>query len=603
MAILRMLLFLLLMSAEWTVRKFEKAIEVSKIKLTLRQQLVLSYVIVVLVPVLLVGLTLTNGMRKLAWEQTVQEAAESVWRVKRQVTDAMRAAIAISNRFFIDRDLESILDRNYESTWEVVSAYRGYLEFDLYPETSSEIAMIRAYSENPTILENWRIMRVSEGVQAADWYQEAIFKKGKISWRFITFPEMKKSFYTLTRVVSGINPVGVLTISLNPVFLNHILLQESFETLLIDENGVIISASDQGLVGQEADKTIFEPILAERNGPNRVYYRDTWYEVISDTVSLEDTHARLHVVSLFPVTEIMSSANRASRLGLMIIAISLAVSLLLIFVLSRLLTERIRLLSERTHRVAAGDLDCSLLVDGEDEIGKLSQDLNEMVQSIRTLYSQKEQLEIKQRDIRFNMLANQINPHFLFNVLETIRMKAVSRGETEIAGVVQRLGKLFRRNLELGQAPIPLMVELDTVISYLEIQSFRFGDRLSYSLDISEEVQDCLILPLIIQPLVENAVIHGMRDKLENGLVTIRAYVDENNLRIAVDDNGIGMDSQQLQRVRDSLVNPPNGDDRIGLRNVYERIRLYYGSDADLTINSTLSKGTTVEIIIPWSGV
>ncbi len=566
---------------------------------SLRQKLILSFVLVVVLPVLLVGLTLTRTLRERAEEQALQETLASIERVKRHVNGAMRQAMVLSARFFVDRDLEVILGRTYGSTWDVVSAYLDYADFDIYPEISTEIAMIRTYAPNPTLLDNWRIMRVTDDVASTDWYQEAVQGKGKISWRYLWFPEMEKGYFSLVRLITGTNPVGVLTISLNPEHLNSILAQESFEILLLDDDGRVIAASERSQVGQLADETIRG--LSLTNGrTHQIVYRGGLYHAMVDQISQGELGSRLRIVSLFPAEYIMAKTREVNQSGFLIVSISLLLSFGLILVLSRALTVRLQRLSEGAHQVAAGDLDHSLLMNGTDEISKLSQDLTKMVQSIQLLYQQKEQLEVGQREIQFRMLANQINPHFLFNVLETIRMRALISGAEEVAEIVHLLGKILRRNLEIGPDPVSFSEEMDIIRSYLQIQRFRFGDRLQFTFDIDPEVEDYPILPLLLQPLVENAVVHGLEGKEGPGTITVSARRLADSVQIRVCDDGLGMNPAQLERILKPLRNQELPADRIGISNVFQRIRLYYGDEAAFEVTSTEGIGTEVKIVLPW---
>jgi len=568
---------------------------------SLRQKLILSFVLVVVLPVSLVGLTLTRTLRERAEEQALQEALASIERVKRHVNGAMRQAMVLSARFFVDRELEAVLGRTYSSTWDVVSAYLDYTDFDVYPEISSEIAMIRTYAPNPTLLDNWRIMRATDEITSSEWYQQAVQHRGKISWRYLWFPELEKGYFSLVRQITGINPVGVLTISLNPEYLSSILAQESFETMLLDDEGRIIASSERGLVGQLADEVIGGLTAANGQQAHHISYRGRLYHAMVDQISQGELGSKLRIVSLFPSEYIMAKTREVNLSGFLIVGISLLLSFGLILVLSRVLTARLQRLSEGAHRVAAGDLGHSLLMKGSDEISTLSQDLTKMVQSIQLLYHQKEQLEIGQREIQFRMLANQINPHFLFNVLETIRMRALINGADEVAEIVHLLGKILRRNLELGPSPVPLREELDIVQSYLQIQRFRFGDRLQFTFKIEPEVEEFPILPLLLQPLVENAVVHGLEGKEGPGVVALAAEQDDGFVRIRVCDDGVGMQSAQLEKLGKLLSSEAPPPDRIGIHNVFQRIRLYYGETAKFEVTSREGMGTEVTLLLPWT--
>jgi two-component system sensor histidine kinase YesM len=209
-------------------------------------------------------------------------------------------------------------------------------------------------------------------------------------------------------------------------------------------------------------------------------------------------------------------------------------------------------------------------------------------------------LELAQKDIKLKMMASQINPHFLFNALESIRMKAHLNGEAEIATTVRLLGRLMRRNLEIGSGKTTVLQELDMVRSYLQIQQFRFGNRLIYEVNLEESATDMSIPPLIIQPLVENAVIHGLENKEEPVTVKVDITIEQRELKIKVEDDGIGMEAGQLTRLLDRIrgADEPEGSS-IGLRNVHQRLTLMYGERNGLHIESALQVGTTVYFSIP----
>ena len=264
------------------------------------------------------------------------------------------------------------------------------------------------------------------------------------------------------------------------------------------------------------------------------------------------------------------------------------------------------------NKVAMGDLNVISPIDGRDEIGLLSRQFNNMVFSINELMEevsesqkQKNQLELRQREIKLKMMASQINPHFLFNALESIRMKAHVKGETEIANVVRLLGKLIRRNIEVGAGKIHVKEELEVVRCYLEIQKFRYGvDRLAFDMDIDLTGQMIEIPALIIQPLIENAVVHGLENVGQGGSVKVTSRVAGDVLKIEVADNGIGIAEEKMREIDRALHDmEEEAEYRIGLRNVHQRLVLTYGESYGLIITSKPGFGTSVSFEIPIGGI
>ena len=287
----------------------------------------------------------------------------------------------------------------------------------------------------------------------------------------------------------------------------------------------------------------------------------------------------------------------------------LLIAFVLILIFSNALSKRLKILSNDMHKVAMGNFEVSTKVTGEDEIGQLSNDLNVMTDSLRELVeeiyitnAQKDQLAIQQKEIKLEMLASQINPHFLFNTLETIRMKAHCLGQDELADVVKLLGRIMRRNLEIGNEMITVESEIDFVTSYLGIQKFRYGDKISYEiLYESEDIKKVKILPLIIQPLVENAIVHGLELKEGKGNVSVRLFRKNFYLVISVTDDGVGMTDEKLQEVLDSL-NDRDLEKVLVCENVHNRLKLFYGETYGLRIFSNKKSGTTIDIIMPGEG-
>lgn len=224
-----------------------------------------------------------------------------------------------------------------------------------------------------------------------------------------------------------------------------------------------------------------------------------------------------------------------------------------------------------------------------------------IIRLLKKQINNEEQLAIRQSDIRFKMLSNQINPHFLFNTLETIRMKALSSGEKDVANMLKILATLLRYNLSVKGKAVPLIDDLNAVQNYLAIQHMRFGERISYDISTMCDIQNLTILPLLIQPIVENSFSHGLENKVSGGFIYIlinnEIVEGKNCITIKIEDNGCGIDEEKLAEIRSKLSNPKQDDNTsIGIYNVNSRIHMFYGKGSGLSIDSTFGDGTTVTI-------
>jgi two-component system sensor histidine kinase YesM len=226
-----------------------------------------------------------------------------------------------------------------------------------------------------------------------------------------------------------------------------------------------------------------------------------------------------------------------------------------------------------------------------------------ILQIVNKVYAeklQKEQLFSRQKEMQLKILSNQINPHFLYNTLETIRMMAMEKNEKEIAATIKMLSRLLRQSLSAHEQTIPLEKEIELVRNYLAIQKLRFGSRIDYSIHMEADSGGCSILPLLVQPLVENSIIHGLETKPGGGYIWITVATKDKALSIEVSDNGTGMQPEHLEKLRGDLaLGEDSADGRIGLVNVNRRIQLYYGGGFGLSVGERAEGGITVRMVIP----
>lgn len=289
--------------------------------------------------------------------------------------------------------------------------------------------------------------------------------------------------------------------------------------------------------------------------------------------------------------------------GLFAIVISILLSLLIYISYINDYSKRISDFQKVMHRATSGDFENLKSDYGNDEISILYKDLNTLIKNMQNLIStvyeeqvQKEKLYSRQKDVEFKMLASQINPHFLYNTLETIRMKARCNDQYEIEELVKMLAKIMRRNIQVGDKLVTLKSELELVEYYLKIQQYRFGERINYNIEVRCDIEFLKIMPLIIQPIVENAFIHGLEAKEGEG--EIRIIVERTDrLIIHVIDNGNGMSESKLKEIKGNLDDMGKLDSsNIGLNNVNQRIKLLYGDEYGIYIKSTEGEGTSVRI-------
>lgn len=577
----------------------------------LRDKLMLTFIAVVFIPIMVVGIFLTYELRGNAVKDAIEQSKMNVERVKKRTAEVLNVPIYISNNLQFDQKLSSLANGSYNTTFEVVDAFLEYQAFDYYLHYYPEVENIKLYISNPTLISNWEIIPINEQVRGFHWYSKSTEDPAYNRWYYLE-DETKnnRQYLSLVRRINFLDykTYGILVMTVNQRQLNMILQQEPFLTMIVDESNYIISANQTELIGKSMYE-IIDPMHSISDEPTIIEgdIDGEPSQIIIDSLQPEMSQNHLKIISIVTDKHIVKDANRLSLLGIVVTFAGIVFAIVLIAAVSWLLSKRLSNLSQNLDRVSKGDLTARIVVDGDDEIGQLSKQFNQMVENIHQLIEQVQDatqqrnlLEISQKEIKLKMMASQINPHFLFNTLESIRMKSYMKGEKEIAMVVKQLGKLMRKSLEVGGNTIPLSSEIEMVCCYLEIQKFRYENRLHYELAIDPLSENIQIYPLIIQPLVENAVIHGLEDKEDGGTVYITTSLTDTELTVIVEDNGCGISQEKLASINEMLNNPNELDgNRIGLLNVHNRLRLSYGEDSGLRISSIEGKGTKIIFTIP----
>lgn len=313
------------------------------------------------------------------------------------------------------------------------------------------------------------------------------------------------------------------------------------------------------------------------------------------------------IVGVVPLQEIVEEATDIRRLIIVSVLLSIIFTITLHFFITARLTRPVRLLQSKMRLAASGYLEVKVKPSGQDEIADLGISFNSMLENIKGLLdnSIKEQEQIQKANLR--ALQAQINPHFLYNTLDSIIWMAEAGKNERVIQLVQALSRFFRISLNKGRDWITLKDELEHVRSYLIIQQMRYRDILEYEINVPESLHGFSILKMSLQPIVENALYHGIKNKRGKGFIRIFAEAkDEDLLHLIIEDNGIGMSEPKLNQLRKQLyaqLTPEETGTEVsggfGLHNVHQRIRLYYGKAYGVEVNSIDGQGTQVTIHIP----
>ncbi|WHY84024.1 sensor histidine kinase [Neobacillus novalis] len=310
-----------------------------------------------------------------------------------------------------------------------------------------------------------------------------------------------------------------------------------------------------------------------------------------------------YVAEYFEVDEFYKPVNEIKLIAWLITITSVIVCILAAMVISHRISRPIKKLQQVMINVKNGNLDQKFNFKSKDEIGELGRGFNEMIVQINKLIKSVSKEEKLKKAAEITALQLQINPHFLYNTLESINSLARIKKEYEISNLIVLLGRLLRLSISSFEEKIPINQEVMYIESYLEIQKVRMRDPLEYSILLDDGVKDCLTVKLILQPIVENAIIHGIDPLRTAGQVNIEGKLVDEFIVFTVEDNGKGINPEELEQIRDRLKNKSEDlskyRKKVGLYNVQTRILSHYGETFGISIDSKINKGTTVTIKIP----
>ena len=353
----------------------------------------------------------------------------------------------------------------------------------------------------------------------------------------------------------------------------HRVIYSNSRRFVDDRNKIIKNFRDRrGLIFNDG-----ELIYISRN---KVDYADTWIYVITDC-SIYLNISIIMLLFIIAVTIIMSAAISSSAGKF-----------------SAKKTAIIYQLIDALKQVEDGKLDINLNIESDDEFKSIGHSFNMMLGSIRHLIERHDKMALENNMAIVQMMESQFNPHFLFNTLESIRYLVKFNPKVADKTVVN-LSKLLRYSIQNTVDTVRFKEEFDFVKRYIEIMNVRFGERLEFNDNISEDVKEVSVPKMIIQPIVENAVKYGFGENVEVLRIEISAYIEDEKLYIIVKDDGVGIDKDLLKDLVFNLNEKYNSSDHIGLYNVHKRIELLYGIEYGLEINSEAGKGTEVILVLP----
>ncbi|WP_241481487.1 sensor histidine kinase [Mesobacillus campisalis] len=421
-------------------------------------------------------------------------------------------------------------------------------------------------------------------------------------------PESQKanviSFHSLIRDVPLDDPLAFLSFDVNlsriQSIADQLYVKNTEDFYLMNEEGLIVYSSEEERIGQTNSDEWYREL-------NQAGGSLEWSSGDFDGVIVYDSFAGpsgdWRIAKRIPYDLLYQGARETAFMNILIGLLSLVIVVLATMLISFKFTEPIKVLIANMKRVEKGEFKADFDSLGNDEFGMLGKHFKKMIATINDLIEREYKLEIENKSSQLRVLQSQVNPHFLYNSLQSIGTLALKHKAVPVYSLLTSLAKMMRYSMNVNVHIVPFKQEMEHVKSYLDLQKQRFGDRFEYRFDIKHDVENIEVPKMILQPIVENSFKHGFDQSDENSWVEIGASLEEGDiLRITIADNGEGISADDAEKLQEGLAQAPKAGpegESIGLRNIYERLQIYYQNSAEMKIEGGEDGGFSVTILIP----
>lgn len=550
-----------------------------------RYKLITTYILLGVIPMTIMGLVWYNQTRTILMKQEKSSIENYLTQAVSNMDNQLRIYNNLSDYIAFNQQISHVVSHEYDSYYDMYNQFSDVLDPMLasLKYFHSDINQITIYTKNNVVKHNTTLAPITE-IENEDWYK-IIKGNNDIHW-FVSQDEKKVFCVRNIPTLENNYEVGVLYVQVD-----YEKLFESFKQMndsnygifIMDELGDNIFNFDQFEDLNKSRKMTFDE-FNKGIGKENIYTIVTAHSVNNNwTVSLYKPQKLIYESTNFMITG-----------NVIAIMLLIVFSIIITSVLSKVMVSGLEKLRANMEEVEKGNMEITVKSNNEDEVGALIRGFEKMIIQIKALIEDVYESRLIQKDYEMKALQAQINPHFLYNSLSLINWMALETDQEDISKITLSLSTFYRTALNKGKNILRVRDEIKNMRSYLDIQLMMHDYEFDVDVQVEEDILDYNILNLILQPLIENAINHGI-DLKTNGRGCIKIIGEKQNDEIVliVSDNGVGMSNEQAESI---LTNKSNG---YGVKNVNERIKLYYGEQYQLKIESEIGIGTKVKVTIP----
>ncbi|PKG25266.1 cache domain-containing sensor histidine kinase [Niallia nealsonii] len=572
--------------------------------LSLQRKLLLQFIILSIVPIILIGIVAFFVSYNVTKNNAVQYSKEIVHQSTQKMDELLMGVTKTASMTADEPAIQEALRKPLSN--KIADRYAKELDINtrlnFYQSYNDKLFGIYVIGRNGGLYKS-NYGTEKEATSDAAWYTK-IASSNDITW----FQTSKESQIVHTAgeylIAAGLpikdkangNISGVVMVDIPEQELSKIVEAKLGKTgymFIVDDQDYVVTHFNRNLLAQKAE---LEPTKKVEKMQEALVKYSKHYIYIEETSSVTGWK----IVGMIPLNELTRESIIIRNIIIGIFVIVCTIAIIFSWHFSRRTVQPIKEVSTLMKKVEAGDFSIKMPTKNQDEIGQLSESFNVMIRKLQGLMDsvRKEQESLRQAELK--SLQYQINPHFLYNTLDSIVWLVRSKKNDDAIKMVMAITKLFRIGISKGKDIISIKEEIEHVENYLIIQQMRYAKKFDYTIDFPENLYPYQVFKVILQPIVENAIYHGVKLKREKGHIWLSGIETEEYIMLIVKDTGLGMEEDVLQKLNNTLKDAPGEKLNIyGIKNVEERIKLFFGSSYGLTFRSVYGEGTTVEIKIP----
>ena len=566
---------------------------------TIRKKFYIFYVVCVLIPLIVTDSVVFLTTAKSDRERREHEMSNIASAVEYSLSSMIGNAGEIANSIYTNRDFEEFLSKRYNNSAEYVAAYQDFLNRTLLENALGMNSMIfTLYTDNDTVINGGRVNTLDKLRDTESYLR--LNEEGKSKGIFFVYDDSSSRITRERRIIYlqrldfyDTEAEKYLKIEFDYGSMVRTLKNMNYdnEVLICEGDRILLSNGQYGSYGSEFQRL---------DGPLRGAYEHS--------ISLYGTELTIYVKSV--ENSFLTSIRNELPIILLLLAVNVIFPFWFVQIFNRSFTKRITELSRVFKSVDSDHLISMPCEGGKDEISSMIRNYNRMVERtnglIETVYKNKireQEMLVGRKNAELLALHSQINPHFLFNVLESIRMHSILKKENETADMVAKLAVMQRQYVEWGNDSVSILQEIEFVKAYLALQKYRFGERLNYDIEMDRECESFRIPKLTIVTFVENACVHGIESKASPGWIFVRIVRQGEGMEIEIEDTGSGMAEDKLAELQGNMRNASiemlKDGGRVGIINACVRLKMVTENRVEFRVEGEEGVGTTVTIRIP----